>query len=432
MGMDSGLITKPENMTRGRTHKGATAKAIWMFGNTHAKKSPMPFPANASNMFIPTNLANLSKVGWRPTHQYAMVLRITGPMTFRGKSTEVLARKYGSVQYRPFSCSRSTAPRSSPKVESTPMVFIIMPFVVMKKSTPTLSCTEFWSFPTRNQMSDRSTPTITAWRICARPRMGFRLRSLKPRRSSTTYCTLMGQGFCKAREARLVALSRRTILSGKPSTENSLCTACSRAPFCGARLQACRSNSPRSPSAPEPSGATSTCMNKKSAGLAYCGQGKPTPPKCGTASAAGPLKTTWPPRRIMRSSKSAKMSEEGWCSVHTTVLLASWAWPFRTLTSKCALKASKPLVGSSRKKICGSRTADMATAVRLRSPPLSPLTLPRGSPTGVSAHPSNWKIFKTCATRSRFIAVAMLPGSVRSAAMVTASRTVCEAMMASS
>ena len=60
-------------------------------------------------------------------------------------------------------------------------------------------------------------------------------------------------------------------------------------------------------------------MKKKSAGLAYVGHAKPAAPKCATDARAPPAYTARPASSSVRSSKSAKMSDEGWWHVHTTV-----------------------------------------------------------------------------------------------------------------
>mmetsp|Transcript_7125 Transcript_7125/g.18220 ORF Transcript_7125/g.18220 Transcript_7125/m.18220 type:complete len:325 (+) Transcript_7125:124-1098(+) len=320
----------------------------------------------------------------------------------------------------PFSCSRSTAPRSLAKVVSTPITFCMMPLMTMKKMTPTRSWMPFWSFPTSHQMRPSMMAMAIDWPNGARARILLRLRSLKPRLSNVGKVMVNPGTFAdSALDGLMDTLFGTGSFFGLPSLSelpSQASTSCRR----------------RSLAALEPSSLVRTCMNKKSAGFAYCGQGKPAVAKWVTASTAPPLKTTCPSKSSMRLSNKAKMSDDGWCMVQTIVLCVLWAKSLMILTSKWALKASRPLVGSSRKRIFGSRTTDMATAQRFRSPPLRPFTLPTGSPTGVSAHASSSNSFRTLSACASLASLAMSAGSVSRAAICTASRAVCEAMMASS
>mmetsp|Transcript_27525 Transcript_27525/g.69469 ORF Transcript_27525/g.69469 Transcript_27525/m.69469 type:complete len:98 (-) Transcript_27525:816-1109(-) len=86
----------------------------------------------------------------------------------------------------------------------------------------------------------------------------------------------------------------------------------------------------------------------------------------------------------MRLSNMLKMSELGWWMVATTVLPAD-ARLLRVWTTLNAVYVSKPLVGSSRKRMLGSVMSSIAMAVRFLSPPEIPPLSP-ALPMTVSAH----------------------------------------------
>ena len=81
-----------------------------------------------------------------------------------------------------------------------------------------------------------------------------------------------------------------------------------------------------------------------------------------------PTKPTRPPRAMntMRSH-SARSSTE--CVVNTTVAERSASWR-RWAISSALVSGSRPDVGSSRKKTCGSVSSSTAMLARLRCPPL--------------------------------------------------------------
>mmetsp|Transcript_43787 Transcript_43787/g.95580 ORF Transcript_43787/g.95580 Transcript_43787/m.95580 type:complete len:201 (-) Transcript_43787:667-1269(-) len=198
------------------------------------------------------------------------------------------------------------------------------PLTHMKKATPVRSWMPFWSSPTCHQTEPRSRDMAMAWPKGAWPRILLRWRSRSPRLSSTGKATPKpGAGW----EAAWPRPSAEP--SARPASSSSLARALS--------AQASTSSRRRPPAAASPSSLERTCMKRKSAGFAYCGQGKPAAAKCPTASGALLLKTTWPASSSMRSSNMAKMSDEGWCTVKMTVLGLEWARSLRSFTSSLAL-----------------------------------------------------------------------------------------------
>ena len=182
----------------------------------------------------------------------------------------------------------------------------------MKKSAPERSCTPFWSSATSNQMSAMITPKTTACATTALPAMGLRFTSLTARCSSTPNCTR--HAAC-ARGA--AAAASRTSTAGRATISAAAASFCARGSDAAHAASSCAARAVSSKCAA--SASVSTCMKKKSAGLAYVGHAKPAAPKCATDPRASPAYTARPASSSVRSSNSAKMSDEGWWHVHTTV-----------------------------------------------------------------------------------------------------------------
>lgn len=109
------------------------------------------------------------------------------------------------------------------------------------------------------------------------------------------------------------------------------------------------------------------------------------------ASRGVPKKAVLPSAIKHNLSNSSNSSEDGWCSVTTTVL------PFldmscNNLTTLRAMNESSPVVGSSQNRIDGFVRNSPAKASLLRSPPEMPLTIP-GTPIWQFSHffRDNWK-----------------------------------------
>lgn len=125
-------------------------------------------------------------------------------------------------------------------------------------------------------------------------------------------------------------------------------------------------------------------------------------------------------------SSKLKMSEFGWCIVHTTVL-PELAKSDKISTIFVAVNESSPVVGSSKNIRLGSVINSTPIDVRLRSPPETPLM--SSPPIVVSDHLVNFRSLIKILTLSSLFTDA---GSLICAAKLSHSRTVIVSSMMSS
>lgn len=124
-------------------------------------------------------------------------------------------------------------------------------------------------------------------------------------------------------------------------------------------------------------------------------------------------------------SKSMNMSDEGWCTLKTTVHASVIA--LSCLITLPEAIESRPEVGSSRMSTEGRVTSSIPMAVRFLSPPEMPFTLP--PPIRVSAQSVSFSASSVMPTASR----GQSPdgGFLRAAAKASASLTVCVSQITS-
>eukprot|EP01139_Manchomonas_bermudensis_P017083 Amastigsp_a515857_10.p3 type:complete len:191 gc:universal Amastigsp_a515857_10:341-913(+) len=167
-----------------------------------------------------------------------------------------------------------------------------------------------------------------------------------------------------------------------------------------------------------------------SARLTNAGTGSPTLSRNSGMSLTGPKYATRPWVRNMTLSKSARTDDDGWWMTATTARCCRTAMSLMLLITLSAEVASRPEVGSSRKRIEGSATSSVAIEVRRRSPPETPRmsTLP----TLESWTRVRPRSVMTDLTRRAFSARETLPGMRKSAEYSMFSLTVSEPRSASS
>eukprot|EP00964_Phaeocystis_antarctica_P043384 scaffold24900_cov57-Phaeocystis_antarctica.AAC.3 len=138
---------------------------------------------------------------------------------------------------------------------------------------------------------------------------------------------------------------------------------------------------------------------KNSAGLVRGGQRWPRLQKWARAASVGPRKATRPPgARRSTSSRSCQIEERGWCSVATAGRWRSTARSRMRRTTRPAWYASRPVVGSSAIRACGSPSSSQASASRRRSPPEMPWW--ERSPTRESRTSQRPRVRRSSSTRA--------------------------------
>ena len=144
-----------------------------------------------------------------------------------------------------------------------------------------------------------------------------------------------------------------------------------------------------------------------SAMLVCSGHGKPHWAKKGPTSPGGPKYTREPSERSSTWSSRRKIAELGWCMLtHTIRPPRASSVSVRMIWA--AVCESRPLVGSSRKRMLGLVTSSIPMLALRCSPPLT-------DPTRVRATRPRFSSFRTCSTLSPFSSRGQCQGSLSKA-----------------
>mmetsp|Transcript_17267 Transcript_17267/g.53606 ORF Transcript_17267/g.53606 Transcript_17267/m.53606 type:complete len:303 (-) Transcript_17267:524-1432(-) len=124
--------------------------------------------------------------------------------------------------------------------------------------------------------------------------------------------------------------------------------------------------------------------------------------KYACAPSRGPLYTVRPPGASSKTvSSSSQISTRGWCTTVATGMRASCATVFSSRIRLSDVKASSPVVGSSRNIAAGAAASSTPTLQRLRCPPDTPRLSPSPMRTSRTWSMPSARIV-SCPSRSRF------------------------------